>query len=68
MGTADHNCSNLALAKIGVHPPKARSTGTTIVAALFDQGVVFGADSRATSGGNVQDKHCVKVHHITDSI
>lgn len=30
--------------------PKATSTGTTIVGALFDGGIVLGADTRATEG------------------
>jgi len=59
---------NLALDKVGVHPPKAISTGTTIVAAMFKNGVVMGADSRATSGNIVADKYCIKIHRITDQI
>lgn len=30
--------------------PKATSTGTTIVGCIFDDGVVIGADTRATEG------------------
>jgi len=59
---------NLALAKVGVKPPRAVKTGTTIVAALFKDGVVVAADSRATAGGVIADKNCVKVHHLTDCI
>lgn len=28
----------------------------------------MGADSRATSGNIIADKHCMKVHKVTDSI
>lgn len=47
---------NLALHAKGVPLPKATSTGTTIVGALFDGGVVIAADTRATSGPIVADK------------
>lgn len=45
----------------GVPLPKATSTGTTIVGCLFADGVVLGADTRATSGEIVADKNCEKV-------
>jgi hypothetical protein len=41
--------------------PKATSTGTTIVGCLFKDGIVLGADTRATSGPIVADKNCEKV-------
>lgn len=41
--------------------PKATSTGTTIVGCLFKDGVVLGADTRATEGPIVADKNCEKV-------
>ena len=47
---------NAALHARGVPLPKATSTGTTIVGALFDGGVVIAADTRATSGPIVADK------------
>ena len=41
--------------------PKATSTGTTIVGCLFKDGIVLGADTRATAGEIVADKNCEKV-------
>ncbi len=41
--------------------PKAKLTGTTICGCLFKDGVVLGADTRATSGSEVADKNCQKV-------
>lgn len=52
---SNHN-RNLALHARGVPLPKATSTGTTIVGALYDGGVVIAADTRATSGPIVADK------------
>ena len=52
---SNHN-RNAALHAQGVPLPKATSTGTTIVGALFDGGVVIAADTRATSGPIVADK------------
>lgn len=52
---SNHN-RNLALHAKGVPLPKATSTGTTIVGALYDGGVVIAADTRATSGPIVADK------------
>lgn len=54
---SNHN-RNLALHARGVPLPKATSTGTTIVGALYDGGVVIAADTRATSGPIVADKVC----------
>jgi len=52
----------------GVAVPKATSTGTTIVGCLFRDGIVLGADTRATSGSIVADKNCEKIHFIADNI
>lgn len=46
----------------GLPLPKATSTGTTIVGCLFRDGIVLGADTRATEGPIVADKNCEKVH------
>ncbi|VDL77713.1 unnamed protein product [Nippostrongylus brasiliensis] len=63
------NCiRNMALARMGAPAPRVRSTGTTIVAATYKGGLVMGADSRATAGNIIADKHCEKVHYLTDSI
>lgn len=65
---ADNRHRNVALAKQGLTPPKVTSTGTTIVACIFDKGIVMGADSRATGGNIIADKNCLKVHKLTDTI
>ena len=56
----NHN-RNVALHARGVPLPKATSTGTTIVGCLFKDGIVLGADTRATEGDIVADKNCEKV-------
>jgi len=52
----------------GVKVPKATSTGTTIVGCVYKDGIVLGADTRATEGNIVADKNCEKIHYITDNI
>ncbi|KAI0687819.1 nucleophile aminohydrolase [Cytidiella melzeri] len=59
---------NHFLADRGVPLPKATSTGTTIVGCLFKDGIVLGADTRATEGPIVADKNCEKIHFIADNI
>lgn len=53
--------SNNFLSEKGIPLPKATSTGTTIVGCLFKDGIVLGADTRATEGPIVADKNCEKV-------
>lgn len=53
--------SNHFLEEKGLPLPKATSTGTTIVGCLFKDGIVLGADTRATEGPIVADKNCEKV-------
>ncbi|KAK8889223.1 hypothetical protein M9Y10_033969 [Tritrichomonas musculus] len=48
--------------------PKTLKTGTTIAAAVFDGGVVLGADTRATAGPVVAVKDEYKIHYISDNI
>ena len=52
---------NNFLEQRGLPLPKATSTGTTIVGCLFKDGIVLGADTRATEGPIVADKNCEKV-------
>eukprot|EP01104_Vermistella_antarctica_P007670 TRINITY_DN1880_c0_g2_i3.p1 TRINITY_DN1880_c0_g2~~TRINITY_DN1880_c0_g2_i3.p1 ORF type:complete len:294 (+),score=88.28 TRINITY_DN1880_c0_g2_i3:39-884(+) len=59
---------NAFLEKNGNTLPKAFSTGTTIAGAIFKDGVVLGADTRATEGPIVCDKNCEKIHYIADNI
>ncbi|TIA89892.1 hypothetical protein E3P99_01861 [Wallemia hederae] len=48
--------------------PKATSTGTTIVGCIYKDGLVLGADTRATEGEIIADKNCEKIHYLTDNI
>jgi len=59
---------NNFLADRGIPLPRATSTGTTIVGCLFKDGIILGADTRATEGDIVADKNCEKIHYITESI
>ena len=60
-GAYDTSCRNNFLQEKGLPLPKATSTGTTIVGCLFKDGIVLGADTRATEGDIVADKNCEKV-------
>jgi len=59
---------NAMLEKAGMPPPRALKTGTTIVGLIYKDGVVLGADTRATEGPIVADKNCEKIHHISKYI
>lgn len=48
--------------------PKPMKTGTTIAGVVYKDGVVLGADTRATSGEVVADKMCAKIHYIAPNI
>lgn len=48
--------------------PKAWKTGTTIVGVIYKDGVVLGADTRATGGSEVVDKNCEKIHYLAPNI
>ncbi|XP_015222554.1 proteasome subunit beta type-7 isoform X1 [Lepisosteus oculatus] len=54
--------------KLGSSIPTARKTGTTICGIVFKDGVVLGADTRATEGMVVADKNCSKIHYISSNI
>lgn len=56
------------LAKGGYVPPKATKTGTTIAGIIFKDGVILGADTRATDGNIVAEKNCQKIHYISSNI
>jgi len=51
-----------------VNNMKPMKTGTTICGVIFKDGVVLGADTRATSGSEVAEKACEKIHKIADNI
>jgi len=59
---------NLALEKKGLALPKPLKTDTTIAGLIFKDGVVLGADTRATNGTVIADKNCSKIHHISPNI
>ena len=56
-----------AKTKGGSMPP-TKKTGTTIVGLTFKDGVVLGADTRATGGAEVAEKNCEKIHYIAPNI
>jgi len=53
---------------LNMPPPKVLKTGTTIVGVVYKDGVVLGADTRATEGPIVADKNCEKIHYIAPNI
>lgn len=52
----------------GFAVPKAVKTGTTIAGIVYKDGVILGADTRATEGNIVADKNCSKIHYLTKNI
>ncbi|BFG02947.1 proteasome subunit beta type-7 [Drosophila madeirensis] len=63
------NCRrNAKLLAEGYQPPKAVRTGTSIVGITYRDGVILGADTRATEGPIVSDKNCSKIHHLQQHI
>jgi len=64
----DNVTRNAMLGRAGVNVPKAKKTGTTIVGLVYNDGIVLGADTRATEGPIVCDKNCFKIHRISDKI
>eukprot|EP00029_Vermamoeba_vermiformis_P002508 TRINITY_DN12884_c1_g1_i1.p1 TRINITY_DN12884_c1_g1~~TRINITY_DN12884_c1_g1_i1.p1 ORF type:complete len:267 (+),score=85.24 TRINITY_DN12884_c1_g1_i1:27-827(+) len=59
---------NTFLEQSGFKAPKATKTGTTIVGLIYKDGIVLGADTRATEGSIVADKKCEKIHYIAPNI
>lgn len=48
--------------------PKATKTGTTIVGITYKDGVILGADTRATEDTTVADKNCEKIHYLAPNM
>ena len=48
--------------------PVGKKTGTTIVGVVYKDGVVLGADTRATSGSEVAEKNCEKIHYLAPNM
>lgn len=59
---------NVNLEHDGYKAPKTLKTGTTIVGVVYCDGVVLGADTRATEGTIVADKRCRKIHYMAPNI
>jgi 20S proteasome subunit beta 2 len=59
---------NAFLEKNGVKMPTTKKTGTTIAGVVYKDGIVLGADTRATEGPIVADKNCEKIHYIAPNI
>ncbi|KAM9306205.1 proteasome subunit beta type-10 [Pholidichthys leucotaenia] len=53
---------------VGYKAPNARKTGTTIAGLVYKDGVILGADTRATDDMVVADKNCIKIHSIAPKI
>lgn len=49
-------------------PPQATKTGTTVCGVIFENGVILGADTRATGGSIICVKNCEKIHYIAKNI
>ncbi|CAG8587281.1 11450_t:CDS:2 [Paraglomus brasilianum] len=64
----DNYQRNLILQEKGFSLPKPTKTGTTIVGTKFKNGVVLGADTRATGDTTVMDKNCFKIHYLAPNI
>ncbi|KAI7998515.1 Proteasome subunit beta type-7-A [Camellia lanceoleosa] len=59
---------NEMLMKKCLHSPSFLKTGTTIVGLIFQDGVILGADTRATEGPIVADKNYEKIHFMAPNI
>ncbi|KAJ1916298.1 proteasome core particle subunit beta 2 [Mycoemilia scoparia] len=63
------NCKrNELLESKGSITAKFTKTGTTIVGLIYKDGVILGADTRATEGPIVADKNCEKLHRLTENM
>ncbi|ENN71964.1 proteasome subunit beta type-7 [Dendroctonus ponderosae] len=68
-GFSFENCRrNAMLEKKGLSIPKAQKTGTTIVGIIYADGVILGADTRATEDTTVADKNCEKIHYLAPNM
>eukprot|EP00919_Chromeraceae_sp_WS-2016_P062642 GHVR01148278.1.p1 GENE.GHVR01148278.1~~GHVR01148278.1.p1 ORF type:complete len:278 (+),score=50.51 GHVR01148278.1:36-869(+) len=64
----DNVVRNNMLQQKGYTPQTLKKTGTTICGVMCKDGVVLGADTRATCGPMVSDKCCEKLHYLADNI
>lgn len=63
----DNYQRNTKLEKKGMNV-KTTKTGTTIVGVVYKDGVILGADTRATAGTIVADPDCLKIHYLAPNI
>ena len=66
--TFENYSRNLTLLEKGYPAPKAMKTGTTIAGIIFADGVILGADTRATSDTIVSEKCCDKIHYMAPNM
>ncbi|KAF9294134.1 Proteasome subunit beta type-7 [Linnemannia elongata] len=64
----DNHVRNTMMEGKGMGIPKATKTGTTIVGLIYKDGLVLGADTRATAGPIVADKNCEKIHYLAPNM
>ncbi|XP_022195344.2 proteasome subunit beta type-7 [Nilaparvata lugens] len=68
-GFVFENCQrNAFLVKKGVPAPKTMKTGTTICGVIYKDGVILGADTRASSDTIVSEPNCLKLHYMSKNI
>lgn len=59
---------NILISDPGNDYKKPMLTGTTIMAVVYDKGVILGADSRTTMGSYVGDRCADKIDYVHDKI
>lgn len=65
----ENHIRNKALTQKGImSEPKKTKTGTTICGVVCKDGIVLGADTRATAGTIVADKNCDKIHYLAPNM
>ncbi|KAG1706149.1 Proteasome subunit beta type-7 [Nymphon striatum] len=68
-GFSFENCRrNANIAANGYSTQNATKTGTTIVGIIFKDGVILGADTRATCNAIIADKNCEKIHFLAKNM
>ncbi|OTF73652.1 proteasome subunit beta type-7-like protein, partial [Euroglyphus maynei] len=59
---------NEYLRQKGYPMPNVQKTGTTIAGIIYKDGVILGADTRATNGSVVAEKNCLKIHFLANNM
>ncbi|XP_017044083.1 proteasome subunit beta type-7 [Drosophila ficusphila] len=68
-GFSFDNClRNKGLIEKGISVPNCASTGTTIVGITYDEGVIIGADSRATNENIIPSNSSRKIYELQNNI